>query len=80
MCSLLLVPNVQSCDKQNLLMDLAKRSVLRSVNDTKCLSGESVLPHAVVLARCAAPGMSSWKRGVQVWQQKFAVNSFYCWL
>lgn len=67
MCSLLLVTNVQSCDKQNLLMDLAKRSVLRSVNDTKCLSGESVLSHAVVLARCAAPGLSSWKRRVQVW-------------
>ncbi|XP_063408688.1 mucin-3B-like [Mytilus trossulus] len=61
-----MMPNVQSCDKQNLLKDLAKRSVLRSVNDTKCLSGESVLSHAVVLARCAAPDLSSWKRGVQV--------------
>ncbi|XP_052083587.1 sushi, nidogen and EGF-like domain-containing protein 1 [Mytilus californianus] len=61
-----MMPNVQSCDKQSLLLDLSKRSVLRSVNDTKCLSGESSKSHAVVLTRCAAPGISSWKRGVQV--------------
>jgi hypothetical protein len=59
------VPFYKTCDKLQLLVDLAEAKKVTDQNSTRC-NTEHTQRDSIIMHRCNAPHVWSWKQGGQV--------------